>query len=360
MKAYAVIMAGGIGSRFWPMSTASHPKQFHDVLGTGESLLQQTYRRLSGLCQPENILVVTNQQYVGLVAGQLPGLPAHNILSEPSRRNTAPCLAYAVAKIGRRDPNATMVVCPSDHLVTKEEEYLRILGRCLDAASTSQELFTLGIKPNRPDTGYGYIQFGSDTLPGFDDIHTVRTFAEKPDLENAIAFFESGEFLWNAGIFVWSVGAIRTALQRHMPELIASFDQGMGVYDTPEEEAFVAEVYSSAENQSIDYGIMEKADNVYVLPAEFGWSDLGTWGSLYEHKTKDDKGNAVIAPKALLYDCEGTIVRAPAHKIVVLEGLTDFIVVDEGDRLLVCHRHNEQAIKSFVNDLRIRFDEDHG
>ncbi len=358
MKAYAVIMAGGIGSRFWPMSTSAHPKQFHDVLGTGETLLQQTFRRLSAICEPENILVVTNRQYMDLVAEQIPAIKPKNILGEPSRRNTAPCLAYAVAKIARRAPDAAMIVCPSDHLVTREEEYVRVLNRCLEAASQRSVLLTLGIKPNRPDTGYGYIQFGAETLNGFDDIHTVRTFAEKPDLENAMVFFESGEFLWNAGIFIWSIEAIHAALKSHMPELISSFEQSAHLLDTDREQDYIAEVYSGVENQSIDYGIMEKAKNVFVLPAEFGWSDLGTWGSLYEHKNKDGRGNAVIAQKALLYECEGTIVRAPSNKIVVVEGLTDYIVVDEGDRLLICRRNNEQSIKGFVNDLRIQFDDE--
>lgn len=356
-KSYAVVMAGGIGSRFWPMSTASYPKQFHDILGTGETLLQQTIRRILHLCPIENILIVTSKAYRDLVQEQLPDLPANNILCEPARRNTAPCLTYAVAKIAQRDPEAVMIVTPSDSIVTKEDEYVKYMTDALKAADGGDRLLTLGIRPHRPDTGYGYIQYTEEVLDDARNVHKVKTFTEKPDLEHAKIFLDSGDFLWNAGIFVWSVTSIRKAIEAHMPDLSESFFNSDS-YDTPEEEAFIDEAYASCVNESIDYGIMEKAPNVFVLPAEFGWSDLGTWGSLYEQLKPDEKGNAVVGKKVLLYQSEGNMVRVSDDKTVVIEGVKDHIIVDTPERLLICKKEDEQMIKSFVNDIRIEFDEE--
>lgn len=355
--AYAIVMAGGIGSRFWPMSTASYPKQFHDILGTGQSLLQQTVGRLNRICPSERVLIVTSDQYKELVLEQLPDLPEQNILCEPARRNTAPCLAYAVAKILHRDPQAVMVVTPSDSVVTKEEEYERCMREAMAAAQAGDRLLTLGIKPHRPDTGYGYIQYSEDRLEDFDSVHKVKTFTEKPDSEHAQMFLDSGDFLWNAGIFIWSAKSIEKAIGKHMPDLADAFFDS-AVYDTEEEVRFIDQVYASCETESIDYGIMEKASNVYVLPAEFGWSDLGTWGSLYEQLDLDAQNNAVVGKKVLMYDSSGNMVRVPKEKTVAIQGLKDLIVVDTPERLLICRREDEQMIKAFVNDIRIHFGEE--
>jgi mannose-1-phosphate guanylyltransferase len=357
-NAFAVIMAGGIGSRFWPMSTASNPKQFHDVLGVGETLIQQTYRRLLSTCPSENILIVTSDQYFKLVRQQLPDLPEENILCEPSRRNTAPCLAYAVAKIQKRNPNGVMIVSPSDHIVTNEAEYNRVMKRAIEAASSGNRLLTLGIRPHRPDTGYGYIQHTSKTLESFSDVLKVKTFTEKPSLEHAKAFLASGDFLWNAGIFIWSVESIRNSLAFNMPDLYESFFTDLNPYDSSAEAEFIASIYSSCANESIDYGIMEKAENVYVLPADFGWSDLGTWGSLYEQLKHDKQENAIVGKKVLLQDSSNNMVRLDANKTAVIDGLSDYIIIDTQDRLLICKKENEQLIKAFVNEIRLRFGEE--
>jgi len=357
-NAFAVIMAGGIGSRFWPMSTASYPKQFHDILGVGETLIQQTYRRLLAVCPSSNILIVTSNQYKGLVQEQLPDLPIENILCEPSRRNTAPCLAYAVAKIQKRNPNGIMIVSPSDHIVSNEAEYERIMSRALEAASKGDRLLTLGIRPHRPDTGYGYIQHTDKALDGFDDILKVKTFTEKPNLEHAKAFLASGDFLWNAGIFIWSVDSIRASLEKNMPDLFDSFFGNLLPYDSEEEVEFINSIYSSCANESIDYGIMEKASNVYVLPADFGWSDLGTWGSLYEQLNHDKEENAVVGKKVLLQDSSNNMVRLDPGKTAVIDGLNDYIIIDTNERLLICKKENEQLIKAFVNEIRLQFGEE--
>jgi mannose-1-phosphate guanylyltransferase len=357
-NAFAVIMAGGIGSRFWPMSTASYPKQFHDVLGVGETLIQQTYRRLLSTCPVKNIMVVTSDQYLDLVRKQLPDLPLENILCEPSRRNTAPCLAYAVAKIQKRNPKGVMIVSPSDHIVTNELEYERVMKRALEAAGSGNRLLTLGIRPHRPDTGYGYIQHTEKSLEGFSDVLKVKTFTEKPNLEHAKAFLASGDFLWNAGIFIWSVESIQSSLASNMPDLFESFFSDLEPYDSPNEDAFIASVYSSCANESIDYGIMEKAENVFVLPADFGWSDLGTWGSLYEQLKHDSEENAIVGKKVLLQDSCNNMVRLEPNKTAVIDGLNDYIIIDTQDRLLICKKENEQLIKAFVNEIRLRFGEE--
>ncbi|MCR9154690.1 MAG: mannose-1-phosphate guanylyltransferase [Bacteroidetes bacterium] len=356
---YCVIMAGGIGSRFWPMSTAENPKQFHDILGTGESLLQQTFRRLSLLTDPEKILVVTHRQYEEQVAAQLPAMPHRNIILEPARRNTAPCIAYAAYRIQSEDPNANILIAPSDHLITNEQEFVRISNLALKTASDTDYLITLGIKPHRPDTGYGYIQFEDQDITG-DEIKQVKTFTEKPNVEIAQQFLDSGDFLWNAGIFIWSLKTFKQELKEHQADLFENFEQGADKFGTEAEGPFVNEIYPACDNESIDYGLMEKSNHVFVIPADFGWSDLGTWGSLYEHKELDKNGNALVGDKILNYNSKGNIVRMPKDKIAVIEGLEEYIVVDTPKALLICKMQNEQQIKSFVSDVKLSFGDDTG
>lgn len=348
---YCVIMAGGVGSRFWPMSRSAYPKQFLDFLGTGRTLLQQTYDRFLTICPAENILVVTNDRYADLVKEQLPDIKDAQVLTEPSRRNTAPCVAYASHVIAARDPEAFMIVAPSDHLVLKEEAFQRIVEIALHQAASSDCLVTLGIMPNRPDTGYGYIQFEENDGTLHPKVKKVKTFTEKPDHETALRFLESGDFLWNAGIFIWSVSSIRNAFEKYLPEMEASFNSGAALYGTDGEAEFINGIYGECQNVSIDYGIMEKADNVYTVVSEFGWSDLGTWGSLYSHLPKDANENAFIGKSVKMYDCARNVVHAHDDRLLVLQGLEDFIVVSTKDALLVCRKQDEQQIKQYVNDL---------
>ena len=351
---YCVIMAGGIGSRFWPMSRTSHPKQFIDILGSGETLIQQTFRRFEKTIPRENIYIVTNEKYADLVKTQIPGLNNNQIISEPSRRNTAPCIAYACYKINEIDPSANVVVAPSDHIILNEESFTDIIISALNAVSKNNWLLTLGINPSRPDTGYGYIQYkDTDAYPEDNRIKKVKTFTEKPVLEMAQQFLESGDFLWNSGIFVWSIQSILKAFEQYLPEIKESFEKGVGIYNTEKEQEFIQQVYTTCKSISIDYGVMEKADNVYVLRSDFGWSDLGTWGSLYENRYKNDDGNAVVGKNVIMYDSKNCIVNMPEHKLVVLQGLDDFIVVESGNILLVCRKNDEQQIRQFVNDVRI-------
>lgn len=350
---YCVIMAGGIGSRFWPMSRTNHPKQFIDILGTGETLLQQTYKRFLKLCPKENIFIVTNEIYKTLVMQQIGGISENRVLLEPARRNTAPCIAYACYKIAKLNPNANVVVAPSDHLILKEQTFVKAIQSCFKKASSEDCLVTLGIKPTRPDTGYGYIQFRkSEKLEGDPRMKKVKTFTEKPDLEMAKFFRQSGDFLWNAGIFVWSVKSIVSAFEKHMPEMHALFQDGYEKLNQPEEAEFIKSTYPLCKNISIDYGIMEKASNVYVRSSAIGWSDLGTWGSLYQHLNKDEKSNAIVGKNVMLYNSKNCIVHTPKNKLVVLEGLTDYIVVESEDVLLVCKKSEEQQIRQFVNDVK--------
>jgi mannose-1-phosphate guanylyltransferase len=349
---YCVIMAGGVGSRFWPMSRTAHPKQFLDFLGLGRTLLQQTYDRFLAICPPENILVVTNAQYAELVKEQLPDLPEAHILCEPARRNTAPCIAYANHVIAARDPNALIIVAPSDHLVLKEEAFHETVRTALKQAESGDGLVTLGIMPSRPDTGYGYIQFVDEAGTVHPRVKRVKTFTEKPDHETALSFIESGDFLWNAGIFIWSLKSITKAFRSHLPEMERQFAAGAGKYGTPEERAFVTPVYADVDNVSIDYGIMEKASNVYTVVSDFGWSDLGTWGSLYTHVPKDKAGNAAVGDNIRLYDCARNMVHSHDDRLMVLQGLEDHIVVSTPEALLVCRKQDEQKIREFVNDLK--------
>lgn len=351
---YCVIMAGGIGARFWPMSRTSHPKQFIDILGTGETLIQQTYKRFTRICPKENIYIVTNEIYKNLVQSQIPDIREEQILQEPSRRNTAPCIAYANYCILQRDPDARIVVAPSDHIILKEDIFIRNIESALHAATEHSWLLTLGIRPSRPDTGYGYIQYvdgDEHVYPKEEHIKKVKLFTEKPNLELAMKFIECGDFLWNSGIFIWSLRSIMKAFGDFLPDVDSLFSIGIGKYGTPEEKAFINQTYSMCKSISIDYGIMEKAENVYVLAADFGWSDLGTWGSLYENRPKDASGNTVVGENVLMYDSVNCIVNMPKEKVVVLEGLNDYIVVESENVLLVCRKNDEQQIRQFVNDV---------
>ncbi|TZF83722.1 mannose-1-phosphate guanylyltransferase [Pedobacter sp. BS3] len=351
---YAIIMAGGIGSRFWPISRTAHPKQFIDILGTGKTLIQSTYDRFLKIVPKENIYIATNEIYINLIKEQLPDITSQQILAEPVMRNTAPCIAYASHKIYSLNPDATVVVAPSDHLILEPEKFVEDIQISLDAASKYNRLITLGIKPSRPDTGYGYIQY--DTTEYDNAFYKVKTFTEKPNLELAKTFIQSGDFLWNAGIFVWSVKSILNAFENHLPEVNDIFKEGYAHFNTNNEQNFIQSAYYQCTNISIDYAIMEKADNVYVLPADFGWSDLGTWASIYELAEKDYVGNVVIPPeKVIMYDSSNCMVNVPKGKLVVLQGLHDYIVVESNDTLLICPRDQEQNVKRVVADVKSNF-----
>ncbi len=343
---YCIIMAGGIGARFWPMSKTSKPKQFIDILGTGKTLIQQTFDRFLTLCPKENILIVTNQIYKELVIEQL-GIAENQVLCEPCRRNTAPCIAYACHKIATQNPDANIVVAPSDHIILKEEEFTRIIAAAFEATKENDWLVTLGIKPSRPDTGYGYIQY----LEGEDTLKKVKNFTEKPNLEKAKEFIASGDFLWNAGIFVWSLKSIIKALETHLPNVNSIFKAGADKYNTSDEQDFVNDAFISCENISIDYGVMEKSTNVYVMPSDFGWSDLGTWGSLYSIREKDENQNTIVGNNVMTYDSKNCIVNMPDGKLAVLQGLDDYIIVEDDGVLLVCKKQDEQMIRQFVDDV---------
>lgn len=350
---YCIIMAGGIGSRFWPMSRTTTPKQFLDILGTGETLIQQTVNRFRKICPIENILIVTNELYQEQVKEQIPDLDESQILCEPMRRNTAPCIAYANYKIQSINPNANIIVAPSDHIILKEDVFIDVIESALETTANNDCLITLGIQPSRPDTGYGYIQFDKNKLDERDErIFKVKNFTEKPKLELAEQFLKSGDFLWNAGIFIWSLKSIQKAFEMHLPDVNNIFKEGLGMYHTQREDLFIENAYSICKNISIDYGIMEKARNVYVLSSDFGWSDLGTWGSLYATRDKDENQNTIIGKNVMTYDTENCIVNVKGNRLVVLQGLDDYIVVDDNNILLVCKKADEQSIRQIVNDVK--------
>jgi len=349
---YAVIMAGGIGSRFWPMSKSDFPKQFLDVLGTGETLIQQTFSRLVKVCPAENIIIVTNKKYKDLCLGQLPNIIEKNILCEPAMRNTAPCVAYSAFKIQSENPDANMIIAASDHIITKEDDFVRVMNDCLQITSENDVLLTIGIKPSRPDTGYGYIQFADDGLVRHKKVRKVKTFIEKPNQELALSFLDSGDFLWNSGMFVWSAKSITLAYRKHLHDMYDIFEEGKVYYNTDKEEEYIDRLFPACKNISIDYGIMEKSDKVHVYPASFGWSDLGTWGSLYSHLDLDEKENAIQGNKVMLYESSNNIVNFPNDKLVVLQGLEGYIVVESDGNLLVCKKEEEQQIKQFVADVK--------
>ncbi len=350
---YCVIMAGGIGSRFWPMSRTSLPKQFHDILGTGSTLIQQTFERFLSICPAENIIVVTSTIYKDLVLDQLDGIKEENILLEPSRRNTAPCIAYAAHRIKKENKDAVMIVAPSDHLVLKENAFNKTIETAIDQALNSGNLVTLGIKPSRPDTGYGYIQFEDDPDSELEQVRKVKTFTEKPDIDLAREFIHSGDFYWNSGIFIWTLDSILRAFAQFLPEVNDLFVDIESSLATEKESEAIANVYSMSESISVDYGILEKAKNVNVVLSDFGWSDLGTWGSLFSQIKKDKENNAVVGKNVVLNNSADNMINVPENKLVVIQGLNDFILVDTNDVLLVCPKDDEQKIKQIVNDLKI-------
>ena len=348
-------MAGGIGSRFWPMSRTDKPKQFLDVMGVGESLLQMTYHRFEKICPKDNIYIVTNKMYKDLVTLQLDGIREDRILCEPARRNTAPCITYANFRIWRDNPEANIIVAPSDHLILKEDVFLDIIRKALAAAQNSDILITLGIKPSYPNTGYGYIQF--DKVNGLEcdnEFKKVKLFTEKPNREMAQMFIDSGDFLWNAGIFVWSLNSINNALNEFLPDVFNAFNQGRELIGTEKESEFINETYTSCQSISIDYGVMEKASNVYVMPSDFGWSDVGTWKALYEVRKKDEYGNGITGKNVMMYSSRNNVVTVDDNKLAVIQGLDDYIVVDTQNVLLICKKDEEQRVKQFLTDVEVQ------
>lgn len=343
-------MAGGIGSRFWPMSRTNLPKQFLDILGTGKTLIQLTFDRYRKVVPPENIYIITAQEYVPIVREQLAGFPAENILAEPSRKNTAPCIAYIAFKLLKKDPKALMIAAPADNLILDTEEFIKTSKNAFNFVDHINALVTIGIKPTYPNTGYGYIQHETaDAAPG---VFKVKTFTEKPNLELAHTFIASGDFLWNAGIFTWKVKNIVAAFEKYLPEIYEVFAAEKDKFNTAMEKEVIESIYPLCTNISIDFGVMEKAENVYVIPASFGWSDLGTWNSAWENKEKDYFGNAVVGKKVMAVDAKNCMVHVPDNKLVLLQGLDEFIVVDTKDVLLICKKDKEQEIKDYVAEVK--------
>lgn len=347
---YVAIMAGGIGSRFWPVSRISHPKQFLDILGTGKTLIQQTFERFARFVPAENIFVVTARDYEDITREQLPQIPLENIICEPFRKNTAPCIAYISFRLQQKDPEAKMIVAPADHLILDETRFQEVCENALDFVAAKDALITLGIKPTYPNTGYGYIQH--DDAEEATDVYRVKTFTEKPNRELAETFIASGDFLWNAGIFVWKLSTILHAFQRYLPEMHEVFAAEETKFNTPDENTVLEAIYHQCTSISIDFGVMEKADNVFVIPASFGWSDLGTWNSAWENMEKDYLGNACAGKKVMVIDSTNSVVHAAPEKLVVLQGLDDFIVVDTKDVLLICKKDREQEIKEYTAEVK--------
>jgi len=351
---FAIIMAGGVGSRFWPMSIPSRPKQFLDVLGIGKTLIQLTFERLERIAPEDQIYVVTNERYVGLVKQQLPQLSADRILTEPMRKNTAPCITYAAAKIYAINKEANLVVAPSDHLIVKEERFERIVNIAIQRAQENDRLITLGIKPTRPDSGYGYIQFhqDGDILGG--QIKKVKQFTEKPNRELAEIFLKSGDYYWNSGIFVWRAKTILAAVQKFKPDLYDLFCNDFHVYNTPGEKIYTDQAFMACEDISIDFGIMENAKNVDLVLADFDWSDLGTWGSLYGHLEKDYNGNATSSEKIFMIDSHDCLVKLPEDRVAVIQGMDNKIVVEADNKLLILDKNDEQNLKKYLETISKR------
>jgi mannose-1-phosphate guanylyltransferase len=347
---YVAIMAGGIGSRFWPKSRVDYPKQFIDILNTGKSLIQWTYERFAAFVPEENIFVVTSEEYTSIVKEQLPQLKADNIVAEPSRKNTAPCIALISFKIEQHNPDAILIVAPADHLILDNAGFQSICQHAIDFVNTHEALVTLGIKPTYPNTGYGYIQHKVESVE--DNVYKVKTFTEKPNLELAKTFIESGDFLWNAGIFIWKLKTILTAFEKYQPEMHELFSGEKDKFNSADEKHAIEQIYPLCTSVSIDYAIMEKADNVYVIPSSFGWSDLGTWASAYDNLEKDYLGNAVAGDNVIVIDATKCMVSAPHDKLLVLQGLDNFIVVDTNDVLLICKQDKEQEIKEYVAEVK--------
>jgi mannose-1-phosphate guanylyltransferase len=349
---YVIIMAGGVGSRFWPLSRREKPKQFLDITGNGETLIQQTFRRFKKVCPEKNIFVVTNAAHTDLVIEQL-GIDPSRVLGEPFRRNTAPCIAYGTFRILKENPEAVIAVTPSDHLIVKEEKFCEVIKKCYEFAEKNDSLVTIGIKPDRPETGYGYIQAEKKKpVKGYENILKVKTFTEKPDIDLARIFIESGDFYWNSGIFIWDIKTIMEAFEKHVPDIFNVFDEGKDLYGTKQEKNFIGTTYAECKSISIDYGIMEKADNVYVMCTDIGWSDLGTWSSLSEHASADKKGNIKVKGDVFSYDNKGTIFNIAPGKIAVIQGLKDYVVVDSDDVLLIVKKEEEQNIKQYIDDIK--------
>ena len=347
---YVAIMAGGIGSRFWPMSRMAYPKQFLDILGTGKTLIQGTFDRFAKFVPKENIYIVTSEEYRHIVVEQIPGIPIDNILCEPSRKNTAPCIAYISYKLNQLNPNASLMCAPADHLILDETAFYKVCLEAMDFVLKHKALVTLGIKPSHPNTGYGYIQFDQQAVS--DNVYQVKTFTEKPNPELARTFLQSGDFLWNAGIFAWQIKSIVRAFEKYLPEMAEVFDAEKELFNTPKEKEAIGRIYPQCTNISIDYGIMEKADNVYIIPSSFGWSDLGTWNSAYDNMEHDYLGNAAAGKQIMVMDATRCMIHTPDDKLVVLQGLDDYIVVDTKDVLLICKKEKEQEIKEFVAEVK--------
>ena len=348
---YAVIMAGGVGSRFWPVSTPENPKQFHDMLGTGQSLIQQTFSRLSKLIPAEQILIATNKRYKDLVMQHLPEVTENQVLLEPAMRNTSPCILYSALKIADQNKDAVMIVAPSDHYIENEEEFVRNVESAFETCQKHDYLMTLGIKPTGPNTGFGYIQFDDSS----EEVKKVKNFTEKPDKETAEKFLSQGDYLWNAGIFIWSVKSILASFERSLPEMYELFQKGASCWNSKEEEGFITDHYPEAENISIDYGIMEKAKNVYVMATEFGWNDLGTWGSLYDKLSKDDQHNAMVNAKGYFMDAQHNMVSTQSGKRIVIAGISDYIIVETKDTIMIYPKSEEQNIKQVSKQVDAQF-----
>jgi mannose-1-phosphate guanylyltransferase len=342
---YVVIMAGGVGTRFWPFSRSMNPKQFHDVLGTGRTLLQQTADRFENICPKENIFIVTSQDYIQIIKEQLPFMTDNQILAEPARRNTAPCVAYACYKIATQNPEANIVVAPADHIILKERAFEDRINLALNFSANNDVLLTLGIMPTRPDTGYGYIQYEKTE----DEVKKVKTFREKPNLDLAKLFVTSGDYVWNAGIFVWNVASIKKAFSLNSPQIHEIFSRGESIYFTENETDFINKEYETCESISIDYAVMEKAENVYTVMGDFGWSDLGTWKSLYEVSEKDNNEN-VVDGETMLYGVTNSIIKTPKDRLVVVQGLDGYIIAEYDNVLMICEKEQEQFVKNFVAD----------
>jgi len=350
---YSVIMAGGVGSRFWPLSKQKFPKQFLDVLNTGKSLFQATYERFKHVCPAENIFIVANHDYVDIIQEQIPDIELDRILSEPVARNTAPCIAYAVFKIHSIDPDAVIVVSPSDHLILNERNYTDSIIKSLILAKSEDVLLTLGITPNRPDTGYGYIQF--DESNAHEGLFKVKTFTEKPNLEIAKQFVKSGEFLWNAGVFLWNTKAAIAAFEKYLPEIHQLFSANNKVYFTKDEPIYIQKAYSKCPTISIDYGIMEKADNVYVMPGNFGWSDIGTWNSLFEYVKKDSDNNSIKGRFIFTRNAKNCIINISDDKLLAVNNVSDLIIVESDNIILVADKNQEQDIRNVVNEIKSKY-----
>ena len=351
---YAILMAGGVGSRFWPVSTQDFPKQFHDMLGTGDTLIQKTFNRLATIIPQENIFILTNERYNDLVVEQLPSVTKRQVVLEPAMRNTAPCILYAALKIQKENKDAVMIVAPSDHWIEDEEAFTNNVQQAFEYCSKNDALMTLGIQPTFPNTGYGYIEFDKSSE---NNIKPVQQFREKPDYATAKLFIEKGNYLWNAGIFMWSVNSCLKAFKSNQPKLYELLQLGYEAYNTELEDEFIKNNYAKAENISVDYAIMEQSTNVFVIPATFDWNDLGTWGSLYDKLDKDDNGNAVVNSKSLLEDASGNMIRTERDKVVVVDGLQDYIIVDKDEVLLIFPKTKEQDIKKVLQKVKGKFGE---